>query len=176
MTTTRVFIGGSRAVARIPSPVRQRLENIVERGHTVLVGDANGADKAVQRILHDFGYTHVVVFCAGGSCRNNLGAWPTRSIDAAARKGTREFYTAKDRAMTDEASVGLMLWDGESAGTLANVLRMLQQEKPVVVFRTDTKTFVDLKRLSDWSALSIPTELRAEVESAERLTAQRDLF
>lgn len=176
MTTTRVFIGGSRAVARIPALVRQRLENIVDRGHTVLIGDANGADKAVQRILHDFGYKHVVVFYAGDACRNNLGAWPTRSVDATARKGTREFFTAKDRTMTDEASVGLMLWDGESAGTLANVLRLLQQEKTVVVYRTDTKTFVDLKQRADWSSLTIPTELRAEVESAERVAAQRDLF
>lgn len=177
MTATRVFVAGSRAVAQVPAPVRLRLENIIERGHVVLVGDANGADKAVQKFLNDREYRNVIVFCTGETCRNNIGRWPLRRIDSSgARKGTRGFYTAKDRAMTEEASVGLMLWDGESIGTLANVFRMLQQEKAVVVFRLDTNVFLDLKRLSDWSALAIPAELRTQVEDAERVTAQRDLF
>lgn len=175
--TTRVFIAGSRAITTIPVVVRKRLENIVERGFTVLVGDASGADKAVQTFLHDRGYRDVIVFCTGETPRNNVGRWTLRRIaSAGSRKGTREYFTQKDRAMTDEATVGLMLWDGESVGTLKNVLRLLQHGKPVAVYRRDTKTFVDLKRMSDWSGMTIPTLLRAEVEDAERGSIQRDLF
>lgn len=173
---TRVFIGGSRAVARLPAEVRKRLDKIIGGGLTVLVGDAAGADKAVQRYLHDRGYTEVVVFVAGTTARNNVGGWPIRRVDpAGARKGTRAFFATKDRAMTDEATVGLMLWDGESEGTLANVLRLLQQRKKVVVYRTDEKRFAELRDLRDWAAMSIPTELRGAVEESER-PEPRSLF
>ena len=36
--------------------------------------------------------------------------------------------------MSEEASFGLMIWDGESAGTLMNVLRLIKRNKNVVVF------------------------------------------
>ena len=79
--------------------------------------------------------------------------------------------------MTDEATVGFMLWDGESQGTLANVLRLLHQKKKVVLYRADTKAIVELGDLSDWSSLPIPSEIRSEIESAERAEApQRGLF
>lgn len=175
---TQVFIGGSRAITRLPEPVRHRLDNIIERRLTVLVGDANGVDKAVQTYLDQRGYEDVVVFCTGEQCRNNVRRWPVRRIEASgARKGTRAFYTAKDRAMTDAASVGFMLWDGESQGTLANVLRLLHQKKKVVMYRSDRKNFVELCALSDWTSLSIPTELRTAIEEDARGDeAQRGLF
>jgi hypothetical protein len=48
---TKVFIGGSRRLSQLNKDLKGRLDNIVERGFTVIVGDANGADKAVQRYL-----------------------------------------------------------------------------------------------------------------------------
>ena len=77
-----------------------------------MVGDANGADKAVQQYLSQKGYKRVIIFCTEGTCRNNLGNWPTRTIRAEnpARRDF-EFYRAKDRAMTEEADYGLMLWE-----------------------------------------------------------------
>ena len=173
-----VFIGGSRRISRLPVAVRRRLENIVGKRLTVLVGDANGADKAVQAFLHERKYEDVVVFCTGDQCRNNVGRWPVRRVQAeGVRKGTRAFYTLKDRAMTEEATVGFMLWDGESQGTLANVLRLLHLKKKVVLFRSDRKDFVELADLADWSSLSIPTELRSAIEEDARGDeAQRGLF
>lgn len=44
-----VFIGGSRHISRLPAQAKERLNNIIENGHNVVVGDANGADKAVQK-------------------------------------------------------------------------------------------------------------------------------
>ena len=98
----KVFIGGSRYVSRLSADVRRRLDNIVEKRLPVLVGDANGADKAVQRYLQSKHYDLVAVFCAGesagtvsadgrcarsqstGSARTSAstpartGRWPTR--------------------------------------------------------------------------------------------------
>ena len=46
-----VFVGGSRHVSRLPAPAKERLDNIVKNGFPILVGDANGADEAVQKHL-----------------------------------------------------------------------------------------------------------------------------
>jgi len=47
---TRVFIGGSRRLTRLNADVQRRIDKIIEQGFPILVGDANGADKAVRRI------------------------------------------------------------------------------------------------------------------------------
>lgn len=53
-----------------------------DKGFHLLVGGANGADKAVQRYLACRSYPHVLVHCLKGRCRNNLGNWPTREVAA----------------------------------------------------------------------------------------------
>src|SRR3990170_3898864 len=63
---TKVFIGGSRRLSRLNKDVKRRLDNIIERGFTVVVGDANGADKAVQQYLASRRYQKVIVFCMAG--------------------------------------------------------------------------------------------------------------
>jgi predicted Rossmann fold nucleotide-binding protein DprA/Smf involved in DNA uptake len=70
---TKVFIGGSRRLSKLNKDVKRRLDNIIEKGFTVVVGDANGVDKAVQQYLASKHHENVVVFCMAGQCRNNLG-------------------------------------------------------------------------------------------------------
>lgn len=79
---TKVFIGGSRRVSRLNADVRERLDGIIEKGLPVVIGDANGVDKAVQQYLQSRGYERVEVFSVEGGCRNNVGKWPLRSIPA----------------------------------------------------------------------------------------------
>jgi hypothetical protein len=143
---TKVFIAGSRRLSRLNAEVRERIDKIVEKGLTVIVGDANGADKSVQEYLHLKQYSKVVVFCMEGVCRNNVGNWPTRKIRAA-NSGRRDFayFSTKDRAMAAEADYGLMLWDGQSRGTLTNVVHLVRQGKPVVVYMASSKTFQMLR-------------------------------
>jgi len=146
----KVFIGGSRKISRLRADVRQRLDRIIENSLPVLIGDAAGADKAVQQYLHSRKYDQVEVFCAGGECRNNMGGWPVRVIRANDRRKDFAFYAAKDQAMAAEASIGFMIWDGKSVGTLMNVYRLLQQGKTVVAYVAPSAKFVDLKSRSDW--------------------------
>ncbi len=163
---TVVFVGGSR-MARLTEPVRIRFSRIVADGYRVVVGDANGIDKAVQDYLASQGYTDVLVYCSGDSPRNNLGSWPIRSIEVGRKTRDRKFYAAKDRAMASEASHGLMVWDGESVGTLQNVLRLLRQGKPVVLYETRARAFRNLKVIADWEALRGDAS-SGVVEEAER--------
>lgn len=171
---TTVFIGGSRRVSRLAPAVRKRLDTIMQKGFPVIVGDANGADKAVQQYLCDNGYEHVQVFCSGTACRNNVGHWPTRQIEAGTRDRGFRFYAAKDRAMTREADFGLMIWDGKSTGTLLNVLRMLGQRKKVVLYNVPQQNFSELKADHDWLGFvaSLDPDLRAEMEQKARIEEQ----
>jgi hypothetical protein len=146
----KVFIGGSRRVTRLNAQVRQRLDRIIDKGLYVLIGDANGADKAVQRYLHSRAYDRVEVFCVGGICRNNIGNWETRIVEAPQGREKFEYYAAKDAQMTKEASIGFMLWDGQSRGTLANVLRLLQQGKKVVIYLLPQRWFLTLRNTGDF--------------------------
>jgi hypothetical protein len=125
----------------------------LEQGFPVLVGDANGADKAVQAYLQSRGYEAVEVFCSGGECRNNLGKWPVRAVATGQARRDFDYYAAKDKQMAQEASVGFMIWDGKSAGTLANAARLLRQDKKVVVYATPAKRFLTLKTEADWERL-----------------------
>jgi hypothetical protein len=150
---TKVFIGGSRRISRLSAEVMRRIDRIIEQGFPVLVGDANGVDKAVQKYLQSSGYEAVEVFCSGGECRNNLGKWPVRTVATSQVRRDFNYYAAKDEQMAKEASVGLMIWDGKSAGTLANAARLLRQHKKVVVYAAPAKQFLTLKAEADWERL-----------------------
>jgi hypothetical protein len=56
-----VFVAGSRQISRLPAEVKARLDTMIEKHFQILVGDANGADKAVQRYLADKSYPNVLV-------------------------------------------------------------------------------------------------------------------
>lgn len=168
---TTVFIGGSRRVSRLGAPVRTRLDTIIEKRFPVIVGDANGADKAVQQYLFDKRYEQVEVFCSGTDPRNNLGHWHVRQIKTDPQDKGFRFYAAKDRAMTREADFGLMIWDGKSTGTLLNVLRLLRQEKKVVLYTVPARRFSELKNDGDWHGFvaTLDSELRSEMEQKARI-------
>ncbi|OFV92275.1 MAG: hypothetical protein A3H95_04135 [Acidobacteria bacterium RIFCSPLOWO2_02_FULL_64_15] len=154
MAPVKVFIAGSRSVSRLNDALKQRLDRIVAEQHEVLVGDANGADRAVQQYLADRQYRTVTVYCTGGRCRNNVGGWSTLPVEppAGVRAGF-DFYAAKDREMAVHATHGLMLWDGESRGTLTNIKNLVRNNKPVVVYLSAAKTFLNLKTPADLDVL-----------------------
>lgn len=112
----KVIVCGSISVRTLPSHAVQRLGNIVGLGATVLVGDAPGADTAVQAELHSRGYRDVLVYHRGGAPRNNVGGWPTVQV-----AGT---YTDRDRMMCADADYGLAVWNGTSPGTRRNILQL----------------------------------------------------
>lgn len=142
-----IFIGGSRHVSRLPSEVKERLNNVIASGHHVIVGDANGADKAVQKHFCDVHYDKVTVFCSGTTPRNNLGKWLTHNVDAPKHAKGFQFYAVKDREMAREADFGLMIWDGKSPGTILNLLRLAIAGKIAVLFNVPSKNVVNIKSL-----------------------------
>jgi adenine-specific DNA-methyltransferase len=147
---TKVFIGGSRTLSRLNPMVLDRIDSIAARHLPIVVGDANGADKAVQRYLNSKGYRDVEVFCSGTRPRNNVGQWTIRTIDSGNETDRREHFTVKDRAMARASDFGFMLWDGESLGTILNVFRLVSLGKKALIYLSPTKEFVDVVSMDDW--------------------------
>jgi adenine-specific DNA-methyltransferase len=159
-----IFIGGSRHIATIPADVARRIESIMQRHHNVILGDAPGADTAVQRFMKASNYHQVTVFCSGRRCRNNVGDWPTRHITPPAHARGFQFYAAKDRAMAQAADFALMLWDGKSVGTLANTMRLAELGKATMLFdafRGSTLTIRAAEQWHSFAATISPALLRA---------------
>jgi hypothetical protein len=150
---TTVFLSGSRKVSRLNDLIRSRIKNMVEQGFRIVVGDANGADKALQAYLAHTQYQNVMVFCAGSACRNNIGSWNVKNVEVTGKRAGREFYAEKDKAMANEADFGLVLWDGKSAGSINNIFELVKRCKPVVVYFAPEKQFYNLKHPSDVRAL-----------------------
>ena len=164
---SKVFVGGSRHISQLNAEVRNRLRRIIAKHLDVLVGDANGADKAIQSFFSEQHYSNVVVYCTAGECRNNLGKWRVATVRAPHRTRDFEFFTAKDAAMAGEADFGLMLWDGNSVGTLVNVARMVARRKPVVLFSSMTRSFKTLKSPEALAGVlsGCPTDVRRSLHA-----------
>lgn len=168
---TTVFLSGSRSVGRLNEAIRDRLRRMIDQGFSLVIGDANGADKAMQVHLAETGYRNVTVYCAGQTCRNNVGGWPTNNVEVAPSLSGRDFYTVKDLAMSERADYGFVLWDGRSAGSIGNVLELVRRGKSVVVHLSATgdffvvKTADDIRRLlelcdrGDYAAIARKTNL-----------------
>lgn len=159
---TTVFIGGSRAVSKLNAVIRTRLEDLIQKECQIVIGDANGADKAVQQFFADRGYSRVTVFCMD-ACRNNVGRWGTRKVHADSPRKDFAYYATKDIAMAREAKCGVMLWDGRSKGTLHNVLNLIGAGKKVLVYFSPEKAFYKLSTPRDLESLLARCD-RQEIE------------
>lgn len=151
LDVNKVFIGGSRQLTRLNNDVIGHLDRIIESRLPVLIGDANGADKAVQNYLCERNYPNVTVFHSGKKWRNNVGNWKAEQVEPPTRRRDYNYYAAKDRRMADEANYGFAIWDGKSKGTLNQIQRLRNQDKKVLVYAANLKRFLNL---SDLDALS----------------------
>jgi len=169
-----VFLSGSRKISRLDEAVKSRLSTIVEKGFRVIVGDAHGADKVFQTTLASMDYTNVTVFCSGSECRNNMGQWNVKHVSVDVKLKGRAFYTQKDKAMAGDAGYGLVLWDGESPGSISNVIEMLKRNKRVVVYLSPEKKFYAVSHLDDAKLMILRQSQQLETfEGRIRPTAER---
>lgn len=171
MATSTIFVAGSRQISRLPAEVKTRLDTMIEKGFQILVGDANGADKAVQQYFAEKAYPNVLVHCMKDHCRNNVGNWPTRHVEAPRGAKGFDYYSLKDRAMAEAAEYGLMLWDGKSKGTVNNVVNLSRDHKPVVVYIAPSRQFRTIKTFDDLKALLA----QGDSESVERIVSELNL-
>lgn len=166
-----IYLAGSRvgvSTGRLPQSVRDRVGTIVRRGMRVVIGDANGADRALQMLLRELGHKDVSVIVGGSGRVRNLADpdWPVERIGADSPLTGRALMTIKDEAMGERATHGLMVWsdvytnrfgrESVSSGTLRNVWQLLSAGKPVALFYVPAGRFFDLKSLDDYEDLVLP--------------------
>lgn len=156
----KIFIAGARSIKGLSPKVQQRMMTIYQKGYDVLVGDCYGVDTSVQRFYSDLGYGNVVVFASNGKARNNIGRWNVRNVPVPSYIKGFDFYKQKDVAMANEADYGFMIWDGESRGTLNNIINLIARGKRVLVYLTPKEEMIVIKNFDDLSQLvarCIPT-------------------
>jgi hypothetical protein len=150
---TTVFIAGSIKIRHLHDAVQVRIMNILSMDYDIVVGDADGADTAIQRFLSDQGASKVTIYCSGERPRNNIGGWPVQQVATYHPKRSRAWFTAKDVAMAHVADLGLMVWDGMSTGTLSNVIELLARKRNSLVFIDTVRQFHRILSVSDLQAL-----------------------
>jgi len=133
----KVFISGSIKIKEIPLCAIEKIESIINKKFDVIIGDAKGVDLLVQKYLHKKLYENVTVYYAGDEIRNNYGNWKTKQVLSKSNEKGRDLYTLKDIEMANDADYGLMIWDGESKGTLANIKEMQTKNKRFFVIMKD---------------------------------------
>ena len=172
--TLTVFIGGSRNVTASPCAILKRLSRIMDLGFSVVIGDADGVDRAVQTCLEQASYRHVTVFYSGDRPRNLLADWPVRPVAAPSGIRGYHFHAAKDLAMAHESDIGFMIWDGASPGTALNVLRLVDLSKIAILANVRDNSTHNFRSTTDWTGFIARTSsrlresLRARATPAER--------
>lgn len=136
-----VFIAGSISIQNLDGLIQDRIRNVLDSNHNIVVGDADGADASIQQCLFQYGATEVIVYCSGQAPRNNIANWPVEKVQTDKRPGTRAFFTEKDKKMAKDSDFGLMIWDCESSGTLSNVIELASHGKKSVVYMPHAQTF-----------------------------------
>lgn len=149
----KVFIGGSIKLSKINKDIQLRIDNIIRNKYTIIIGDANGIDKSVQQYLYSRNYMNVVVFCSGSLCRNNVGHWNVKHIEAKSAVRGRDLYTLKDIEMAKDADYGMMIWDGKSSGTLNNIMNLIRLDKNLLLYLSPKKQFYTITSISDLESL-----------------------
>lgn len=155
----KVFVAGSRTIPELNNEVIKEIDNIIENGHTIFIGDSIGIDKAVQEYCYEKKYPYVKIYASNGIARNNIGNWEVIAVPVEPHIKGFDFYAAKDLVMAKESDYGFMIWDGKSKGTYNNLINMTQLRKKVTVYYTPEEKFYSLSKLEEVKKLLTSAKL-----------------
>ena len=149
MNELKIFIAGPRAIKEIDENVSMKLQNILEKEYDVLVGDADGIDSSVQKLLNKQNYKKVTVYASNGIARNNCGDWKIKNVIVEGNLTGFDFYAQKDLEMAKDSDIGFMIWNGKSKGTFNNMINLLNLEKKVILYYVPTQKFYQFQQMND---------------------------
>ena len=174
----KVFVAGARAITHLDDNVKQRLSNMILNNIFVLLGDANGVDKAVQQFFHMAYYTDVMVYAMKGNPRNNIGNWKVKEIQPNGNSTGFDYYATKDLKMAEDADYGFMIWNGKSKGTLNNIITLISQNKKILVYFAPERRYYTISDFSSLEKLikNCDDEVNSLVEKLKNRHAQITMF
>jgi predicted Rossmann fold nucleotide-binding protein DprA/Smf involved in DNA uptake len=137
MIENSVFISGSISIKNLPHEVKESIDKIINNKMQILVGDANGIDSLVQDYCLSLNYFNIMVYSISLQPRYRVSKkFALKYIEVPNDiKGTREKQQHKDRAMTIDSQYGFIIWDGKSKGSYANIIRALEHNKKIKLYR-----------------------------------------
>jgi len=129
-----LLMGSSAFKAREPpAEVKERIDQALERGMQVIVGEAAGACRLFQDYLKTKGYRNVVVGHAI-RLRYNAGNWKTVQYG----KDLKE----RERKMIEDCDSAVIIWMNNS-GVIAENLELLKRlGKPTYIYECSSETGV----------------------------------
>jgi hypothetical protein len=167
-----IVLGGSRKIDRLPTEILDLLKGKIIDSEEFIVGDAVGCDLAFQKFFLHSKYKAVTVYSSAGYVRNNVGAWPDQLIDSGLKSKSNATHAIKDRRMVERASSGIMIWDSESAGTLSNVIDLVEQEKECTLWLAPEGELCKFDNLKSLDKFLLSYPMQAE-EARKRLNRFR---
>lgn len=146
----KVFISGSISVKSLDKIIIDSFNKILSNNLEVLVGDAPGIDTLVQDFFNHSDYTNLTVYSIQSFPRYKANEnYKTKYVEVSNEvKKERERQTFKDEAMSYESNYSLVIWDGKSKGSYANIIRALKLKKAIKVYYTIKNNFLDQKDIT----------------------------
>lgn len=132
----RLLLMGSSAfkAKELPAVVRERIDEAMAQGMTIVVGEAHGACRCYQDYLRSKDYKDVIVGHAR-SIRYNAGGWRT------VRYG--DDLKEREKAMIEDCDSAVIIWVNQSGVIAENLERLRRLGKPTFVFEYSIKEGVE---------------------------------
>lgn len=147
----RVFISGSISIETLPQTVIDSIDKIQQQEFEILVGDAKGIDLLVQQKLKNENFFNVLVCSIYEKPRNILSSkFKICQVEYdTAITSERKRQTFKDSYMTRQSDYSLVVWDGKSKGSFANIIRSLEQNQPVKIYLNSESRFLENDEITE---------------------------
>ena len=123
----KLLLMGSSAFKanELPVPVKERIDEAMARGATMIVAEAHGACRRYQDYLKSRGYTNVIVGHAR-SIRYNAGDWRTVLYG--------DDLKERERRMIEDCDSAIIMWVDSSGVIAENLERLKRLGKPTFVY------------------------------------------
>ena len=128
----RLLLMGSSAFKadELPAVVRERIDDAMALGMTIVVGEAHGACRRYQDYLASRGYADVIVGHAR-SIRYNAGGWRTSKYG--------DDLKERERRMVEDCDSAIIIWVDESSVIAENLERLKRLGKPTFLYECSTR-------------------------------------
>ena len=128
----KVFISGSKEISKLPREATNKIIEICNKKHDILIGDCYGIDTTVQALLKQLNYKKVTIFTSCEKEIVNLGNW--KVVNIISDKHGYSAHAEKDKAMIKACDYGIAIWNGKSKGTGNNITGLKNMDKEVYIF------------------------------------------
>lgn len=147
MNNEKVFISGSLSIKVLPKETEETIDKIMNKNVEILVGDAPGIDKLIQKYCFKKKYDRITIYYVGNKTRNlENETFATKKVNISDEDKTEKAkQSRKDIKMTKDSTYSFVIWDEKSSGSYANIMRSLEENKYVKVYLASSNKYIHSK-------------------------------